>query len=208
MSADAALKFIDVVMQHYPPFRWDEEQEKAWAATMVRELGGFSDEVITKTTERMVRTRTERRTPLVSECINACSETRKWLEQERQTQSLAVDHDTNPQNRDWTADRLKLASELMNTPMGKQASKEGWVGCLWSFARRNSRLPQQGKDVEQCKQDAKGVDEAYATLVRGPKPDDPNRALVAPIMAALERLGAEMLRRRHVIEQRVLGGRS
>ena len=141
--------------------------------------------------------------------LDHCQDARRWLEADKHTGQLPVDGSgqfSGLSNLDWTADRLKLASDLMNTPMGKQASKEGWVGCLWSFARRNSRLPQQGKEVEECKQDAKGVDEAYATLVRGPKPDDPNRALVAPIMAALERLGAEILRRRHVIEQRVLRG--
>lgn len=197
MSADAALSFIDLVMQHYPPFRWDEEQEKAWATTMVREIGGFSDEVITKAIETMVRTRKERRTPLVSECIEACLDARKWIEGEKRSASLPFEGHTTA-NLDWTGDRLKLASELVTSAMGKQASKEGWVGALWSFARRNSRLPQPGKEVDECKKTAKEFDEAYAICVRNPH---------NPLTAALERLGAEMIKRRKLTEDRVLGRR-
>lgn len=206
MSKAAVIAFADTVLQHFPPFRWDEHQEKAWAETIVRELGGFSDAIVDRASREIVRTRKNPKTPMVSECIAACSEAKKWIEGEQQSRSLAVDHGVNPENRDWTTERLKLASELMNTPLGKQASKEGWVGALWSFARKTSRLPQQGKEVEGCKQTAKGFDEAYAVCVRGVKPNDPTKAHLAPMMTALEALGAEMLRRRHAIEQRVLRG--
>ncbi len=204
MSADAALKFIDTVMQHYPPFKWDEEQEKAWAATMVRELGGFPDEVIRTAAEIMVRTRKDRRTPLIPECLDVCAEARRRIDGDRQSQSLISDQGYSSQNRDWTADRLKLASELMDTPIGKQAAKDGSVGALWSFARKNARLPQPGAETNGYKEAARGFDEAYASLIRRSNEKPAMRAL----QEKLEALGAEMLRRRHAIERRVLGGRA
>jgi hypothetical protein len=108
-----------------------------------------------------------------------------------------VPYGVSPANRDWTTERLKLATELVMTPLGKQAAKEGWVGTLWSFARKNSRLPTQGKEVEDCKRASTGFDEAYAICVRQQH---------NPLMAALERLGAEMLKRRHDLETRVARG--
>lgn len=191
------VAFADTVLQHFPPFRWDEAKEIAWAETMVRELSGFADDVVHRAAREMVRSRKKPQTPMVSECIDACLDAKKWLEAQRQSETLSVVHDggVSLQNRDWTAERLKLASDLMNTPIGKQAAKDGWVGALWSFARKNQRLPTQGKETEDCKQMAKGFDEAYAICVRSPH---------NPMMAALEKLGAEMLRRRHAIERRVL----
>ena len=87
----------------------------------------------------------------------------------------------------------------MNGPLGRQAAKEGWIGALHSFARKNSRLPQPGKEIEGCKSAAKGFAEAYAAVVRG----DGGHPLLA---AALERLGAEMLKREDELADRVLHG--
>lgn len=218
-SRKAIVAFADTVLQHFPPFRWDEEKEAAWAETMVKELSGFSAEVINRAAREMVRTRKKEKTPLVSECIDACSEAKRWLEIERSKEVLPVDASgpTFAPSLDWTADRLRLASELMDSPLGKQAAREGWVGILWSFARKNARMPEAGRNIEYrkskatpvrmvseiefCKLEAADFGEAYKLAVRG-------AALGNSFMMALEKLGAEMLRRRHVTEQRVLGGRS
>lgn len=195
-SKKTVIAFADTVLQHFPPFRWDDGKEAAWAETMVRELSGFPDEVVERAGREIVRTRKKPQTPMVSECIDACLEAKRWIEAKRQSESLAVTHDggVSPQNRDWTAERLKLATELMFTPLGKQAAKEGWIGALWSFARKNSRLPQQGREVEDCKQHARWFDESYAICVRQRH---------NPLSASLERLGAMMLGRRHDLERRV-----
>jgi hypothetical protein len=190
----AVIAFADAVLQHFPPFRWDEHQEKAWAETIVRELGGFSGAVVDRAAREIIRTRKKPQTPMVSECIAACSEARKWVESEDRAAMLTADRAiANVAHLDWTAERLKLASELMNTSMGKQAAKEGWVGALWSFVRKNSRLPKQD-EIASVKQAAKGFDEAYAKVVGD----------LSPLGRMLEKLGAEMLRRRRATERRLL----
>lgn len=202
----AVVAFADMVLQHFPPFRWEEHQEKAWAETMVRELGGFSEAVIARASQEIIRTRKKPQTPLVSECIESCVSAKRWMDANANKGRLPIDGGGSSANLDWTADRLKLASELVNTHLGRQAAKEGWVGALWSFARKNSRLPQQGKEVDECKRDASGFDEAYSLCVREMKPNDPKKAYLTPVMTALEKIGADMLRRRHVIEKRLLRG--
>jgi hypothetical protein len=194
MSKKVVIAFADRVLQHFPPFRWDDDKEAAWAETMVRELSGFPDDVVERAGREMVRTRKKPQTPLVSECIDACLDAKRWIEAQRQSETLSVEHDSGV-NRDWTTERLKLANDLMVTPLGKQAAKEGWVGALWSFARKNSRLPQQGKEIEGCKQAAKDFDAAYALCVRGHGD--------ARVSAALEKIGGDMLKRRHDLERRI-----
>ncbi len=203
-NKEAVVSFADTVLQHFPPFRWDEHQERAWAGTLVRELAGFAPDVVLRGAQEMVRTRKKPQTPMVSECIDVCVSAKRWAEAHANKGRLPIDGaGAIPGHLDWTADRLKLASDLMNTPIGKQAAKEGWVGALWSFARKNARLPQQGKEVEECNRNAKGFDGAYSTCVRLSNNSTP---AMAPMMKALEKLGAEMLRRRHAIEQRLLRG--
>ncbi len=202
-SKKTVVAFADTVLQHYPPFRWDEEKEAAWAATMVQELSGFSDEVVQRAGRELVRTRRKPQTPLVSECVDACVAAKRWVDAEKNSGRLPVDGAAlGYPHLDWTADRLKLASELMNTPLGKQAAKDGSAGALWSFARKNARLPQPGAEINGCKEAARGFDEAYASLLRRSNENPTMRAL----QEKLEALGAEMLRRRHAIERRVLGG--
>lgn len=193
----SVIDFNEEIIAHFPPkFRWDDGQKKSWVAAMVRELSGFSPEALQRAARQLIAKHRDDRTPNVAKCIAACSEAKRWVDAEKNAGQLPIDGGQfSPGNLDWTAERLKLASELMNTPLGKQAAKEGWVGVLWSFARKNARLPQPGAEIEGCKTAAKGFDEAYALCVKNSH---------NPMMKKLEELGAEMLRRRHAIEQRVL----
>jgi hypothetical protein len=164
---------------------------------MVRELGGFSADVLNRAAREIVRTRKEPKTPLISECIGACLDAKKLIDIESNKGKLPIGGGGWSADLDWTADRLKLATELVHGPMGMQAAKEGWIGTLYSFARKNSRLPQPGKEVDGVKRDAREFDEAYEKTVRGE---------CGTVSAALQRLGAEMLRRRNELADRVLKG--
>lgn len=199
---DAAIDFADTILQHYPPYRWEDHQEKAWAARLVKELSGFSAEVIRRAADEIVRTRKKPQTPLPAECIEACVGAKRWVDANRNNGKLPIDAGGGQIGHlDWAADRLKLASDLMSTPIGKQAAKEGWAGALWSFARKSARLPQPGAETNGCKDAARGFDEAYASLVRRSN----SNPVMRELQEKLEALGAEMLRRRHSIERRVLG---
>ncbi len=183
-----------MTMHYYPPAKWDEEQEKAWSKTIVRELSGFSSEVIERGAHQIIRTRKEGRIPLVSECIEACHEARRWIDAEKNKGQLPMG-EKPASGLDWTSDRLKLATDLCMSPMGREAAKEGWVQQLHDFARKNSRLPQPG-EIGALKREAKAFDEAYARCVKGGWPQ----------AEKLERLGAMMLKRREDLVDRVLHG--
>ncbi len=167
MTAKAVLTFIDTVLQHYPPFRWEEEQQKAWVGTMVRELSGFSDAVLDRAIREMVRTRKDRRIPLVPECLDACSEARRWLDAEKgkgQLSAGAAPVGSGPM--DWNEDAFKFSRDVMSGPMGLQAAKEGWIGCLDAYIRRNRRAPSAG-EIPALKRQAMEFDETYAMCIRG-----------------------------------------
>src|SRR5690348_16927391 len=108
MSSKAAIgKFAEAILQHFPPFRWDDQQITGWAETMVRELSGFSPEAIERAAREIVRTRKKTQTPLVSECIEACSEAKRWIDADRHSHQLPVEgHAPSSNNLDWTAERL------------------------------------------------------------------------------------------------------
>lgn len=209
-SKNAIAEFADEMLKHFPPFRqWEDYQEKAWAETLDAELSGFSAEVIKAAQKQIVRTRKPRdpRPPMVSECIDACLEARRFLESDKQAQTLP---EMRSNTLDWSADRLKLARDLMHTQMGRQAAKEGWIGALYAFARKNQRLPDAGKrveyrkakddapvmvsEVEWCKREGKDFDDAYAHSVRGGW--DP--------AGVLENLGRQIIERRQRLEREVL----
>lgn len=199
MSGKAIAKFVATVFQHWPPFRWDKGQEDAWATSLATELAGFSEAVLNKAIEEMVRkrglTQRERSIPTVAECINYCSEAKRWLEADQRKGELPITDAPTASHFDWTADRKKLAIDLMSGPMGKEAAKDGWIGTLDAFCRKHARLP-KGPEINAVKKAAKEFDDAYAQCVRGGWGQ----------ASELEKLGADMLKKRKALADRILHG--
>ena len=192
---NAVTNFVSTILQHFPPFRWEDEQEKAWMEAMIRELNGcnFSDAVLEKAITDMVRTRKDRRIPLVSECIAACNEAKRWLEAKDGTERLPIESPTS--NLDWTEARLRLADDLVMGPEGRQAANEGWITQLHDYARKNQRLP-PANEFGTLKRGAKEFEAAYETCVRGGWDQ----------AAGLERIGADFLKKRERLAEMVLKG--
>lgn len=190
-----AVSFISTLILHFPVRHDSQEKEKAWTLALVRELRGFSPDVLQGACESIIRNRKDRRFPLLAECRSACVEAQRWLDMEKNKGDLIKSSQPAGSHLDWTADRLKLATDLCMSPMGRQAAKEGWIQQLHDFARRNSRLPQPN-EIGALKREAKLFDEAYAKCVKGGWPQ----------AEELERLGALMLKRREDLVDRVLHG--
>ncbi len=192
--ANPVTNFVSTILQHFPPYRWEEAQEKTWMETMIRELNGcdFSDAVLEKALTDMVRTRKDRRIPLVAECITACLEARKWLAAKEGAENLPIQQ--QPKSID---ERTKLADDLIMGKEGRLAAKEGWILGLHDYARKHGKLPPPS-EFERLRRQARGDDEAYARVVRG------DGMFVA--REALEKLGAAMQKRRNELADRVLNG--
>jgi len=163
MIIKSASDFVDSVLQIWPPFRWDEVQEKAWTQLMVRNLSGFSPAVLDRAFQDMVGKRKETRIPTPAECIQACVEAKRWTETEENAGKLSIAR-SDPRD-EWSTERCRLAHDLKHSPLGKQAAEEGWIISFWHFCRRNQRLP-AGPEIDQCKRDSSGIEEIYGRAMR------------------------------------------
>jgi hypothetical protein len=182
-----AVNFISELIQHFPVRHDSVEKEKAWTLAFVRELRGYGSEVLEKACESIIRNRKDRRFPVLAECRAACADAKRWLEMDKHAGELSMGPaPANASFLDWTEDAFKLSRDLMSGPMGLQAAKEGWIGCLDAYCRKFKRLPPAG-EVPTLQRQAKGFDETYAACVRGGFKD----------AAKWEGMGAEMLRRRN-----------
>lgn len=193
MSKTAAVKFAETILQLFPPFRWEPDQEDRWMEIMARETSGFSDAVLDRALSIMVR-RKDHRMPTPGECINACIEAKRWLDQDRQAGEIPELQRSS--GDDWSADRVRLAYELCKgTQLGKEAAKDGWILSFWHFCREEQRVP-KGQEIEQCKRDSAGIDEIYAACARGEG---------GALTKACAAWGASVIEKREKLRAEVLG---
>lgn len=204
----SVANFVKTMLDRWPPYRWDETQERAYAEDLQRELSGFSADILERARRDMVRKRTKTQTPTVAECIGYAEEAKRWSEMERNKGQLIADPAKQPYH-EWSTERVKLAYELIRTPLGKQAAQEGWILALWEFIRKNGRHPTSEREFSQCKASARGFDEAYAATVRGDAREIDGRMLPfnAVVQQACIRWGDSVLKRRERLAAEAMGTR-
>lgn len=193
----AAAKFITDVMVFFP-VRFDgDAHEEAWTDSMIRNLQGYSQDVLRRAAQKIIDTRKDdkngaRRFPLPSECKRVCDEIVRWDEMQERPKLLEEGSEkVGEYERAYAhADWLITQGEL-----GKKAAREGWALSLHDFIRENGRLPKD-YEIAKCKASAKGFDEAYEACLRGEG---------GMLSKALAGLGETMLRRRHRIEDMIMG---
>lgn len=193
---DAVKKFIMTVSAFFPrqKFAGEEAKEALWLRTMGEMLGGYSDAVLARAAEEIIRTRDPRdgtMFPKPAECIAACDAAKKVLAHIA-TPLLPKTEKAD----DWSDDRLALAFDLVNGEMGRRAAREGWVDGLYHFARKNMRLPQP-VEIGTLIAGARETERIIAELDAGP---------ASMLTTAIIRFGKSVLARRSELKDAVLDG--
>ena len=150
MSERGVAQFISIVGLHFPrpKFSDDEVMEGAWMASMTRALSGYDDDVLGEAAQKMLSTRVPKKDgkffPVPAECSAVCDDILYWR-QKVQTPLLA------PPNPDtWSDERLSLAFDLCKGELGRRAAREGWIGSLFEYCRKNMEIPRTSEQIAGC----------------------------------------------------------
>jgi hypothetical protein len=152
MSQIGVAKFIAAVALHFPrpKFNEDEGMEGAWMASMNRVLSHYPDEILADAAMRILAKRNPKRDgrffPTPSECVEFCDESVD-VRRLRETPLLEA-----PKEMPYDA-RCNLARDLMQSPMGVLARKEGWSESMFYFIVDHARVP-GGTEIDHCKREA------------------------------------------------------
>lgn len=195
MSSKDALEFLDRILKNFPPYNWTEDRQKEWVTSVVREVGRMPRDVLMRAADEIVRTRKAVRTPVVAELVEACKEAKYWVERESSKDGLPLDKDDVRKFALWSDERLRLANDLVMTPVGKAAAKEGWIRGLHDFIREHARMPAEN-EIVRLRIAARDFNEEYEKCLRG----------TGPLMKSLAELGGKMVKRGEELADMVLHG--
>lgn len=207
--------FVSKIATHFPPPKFESaEQEQEWLRGIVESLKRYDPALLDRAAQKIIDTRGlrdgERWFPIPAAIHRVCAD----LIEFDKRKELPIDGDNGQHPYSWG--RRKLALDLMRGEMGRTAVAEGWGNALFDWICENARLPSPtnrvarktlernaaGKlvwqtftatEVECCRMEAAGADQAYAMAVRG-------GWVFAPMVAAM---GETMLTRREVIADHV-----
>jgi hypothetical protein len=170
MSAEGVKKFIAAIDLVFPApqFDGDKTRQAAWVALMTRTLGGSDDGVLSEAASMILRTRNPKKDgrffPTPQECITACHEVAEEMERRRAPLLLENKTAALPYHA-----RVRLARDMMQSPMGRAAVKAGWGSAMFHFCVENQRMP-TGREAEECQREAREFDRVYAQCLTGDHP--------------------------------------
>jgi hypothetical protein len=190
MSAPV-IRFLGDLLVQFPIKHPNDAAERQWTQAMIRNLSGFSPEVLDEAAKRIIDSRVRRDFPLPAECRKACIE----VDERRKTKPFPVMADEERKDRPYSEWRCRLADDLIQCEMGRQACHEGWIGTLWDYCREHKRLP-DWRQVPKLQATARGVEDDIDWL-KTQAPTTLNRQLIA--------LGQSMIERREQHKRTVLG---
>lgn len=164
MSEVGVHRFIAAVSLHFPrpKFSGDETMEGAWVASMTRVLSNCDDALLAEAANIILNERDPKKDgrffPVPKECKDACD----LAAERRDRQLLAL----APPKADMPYDgKVRLARDLMKSPPGKQATREGWGEAMFHFCVEHERAP-TGNEIGQCKQSARDFKATHEALLK------------------------------------------
>lgn len=120
-----------------------------------RALAGWDERTLNQAADRLVKT--AKFFPRPAEVIEVC----EAIAAER-----VVPEVNAASNGPWSSAAYTEANRLINSPMGREAAKEGWIGQLHDYCREHRKLPNASR-VADLKREARLFDEAYSACCAG-----------------------------------------
>ena len=170
----------------------DSPDPVAYLEEMSRMLSRYSESVLDQAADLVLKTHRGRNWPTPAECIRACEDV---LETERAKEARKAG--TVENYPEWSVTAIERANRLIQSPLGRQATREGWIIQLWDYCRHARKLPDNEAAIHRCKVIAREFDEAYAEVCAGKG--------YGPLLSALSRLGDSILERRNKLASLALG---
>jgi len=170
----------------------DSPDPVAYLEEMSRMLSRYSESVLDQAADLVLKTHRGRNWPTPAECIRACEDV---LETDRAKEARKAG--TVENYPEWSVRAIERANTLIQSPLGRQAAREGWISPLWDYCRHAGKLPDNEAAIHRCKVIAREFDEAYAEVCAGKG--------YGPLLSALKRLGDSMLERRDKLADIALG---
>jgi hypothetical protein len=148
------IEFMSLLISHFPVRHKTPEAETLWMQSYHRQLKGFTGATREKAANDILLANAKRpqadrhRFPPLADCVKACTEARRWLNEQERGPELRVEEkaawaqDSSARFSDW---RERLADQLIVGEMGRRADKEGWIMALHNFIREHGRLPKPGE---------------------------------------------------------------
>lgn len=135
-----AQSFFDA-MRFFGEPNLPENADKATIyGAYARALSQYNGEVLQRAADGLLATRSQRKFPLLAECLDACRIARDEIAGEAKREN--DDQRQTAKSKDpWSPERIKLANGMMKSDLGQQAAAEGWIVSLHDFCREQARLP-------------------------------------------------------------------
>lgn len=183
--------FISSLRIHFPTRHEGEAREIEWIKSVRNAIYHYDDSILSRASQKIIDTRTDRRFPLPSEIRKICGD----IAADDRRSKLSVDGDKFKSSDPWSPHRVRLADELMHTSMGREAARGGWILSLHDYVRKFGELPRDDYTKRKLIHGAKDFDDGYRMAIDGGFPGA--RAMV--------QLGDKMLARREELTKAVLG---
>lgn len=204
-SVPPYMQFIGLVEAFFPRpnFKGDKARMALWARSLRDALSPYDEDVLLAAAREINRTRDPKKDgkkfPKPAECIAVCEAQRKLMMFQSAPLLETREAIEARENTHWLAyyskERMRLARDLCNTPLGKQAAREGWIAGLFDFIRVYRRVPND-KEVSAIIDETRAIDETVARINSLKAPDRMTRAF--------REMAETMLRRRKELAVEVL----
>jgi len=183
----------DLTACFYPMQHNDEVAASRWTQLVGRKLKHFKPDTLRAAAEHIQTSRKSRSFPSIAEMISACEKNVPRAEVVGETW-VSPDDACLKARRGEEYFETGINSPNIS-PMWAQAASENWHTALKAFVIENKRLP-KGGEINHCKQEAQAFVESYEDCVRGG----------FGTAARLEALGANLMRTREELRNRLLHG--